>query len=223
LSTELAVNELFSGLPVNALATQEALQELIPPSTFLPYIQLLQPMSKGAETYRAGEFTFTSNGKTQSLTSEFLCIPIQWRPKAIYTATGQAIEVYHDPENPRFKQLREIAQNTKSGMSDARFGTEVLLWLPDMNDFGAFFLASTTLRNCAASIIKHMSPPSPILIQSNKIQKNKNTWYGVLVEESLTPVTNLPARNVLESTVKNFVENKGTEVKQVETTSDRER
>lgn len=229
MSTELALpSDLFADLPVAAGTSIEAIQEIAPASNFFSYLQLLQPLSKGVTEhgFKAGEFVYSAagSGKQTPIGSEFVALPVSWRQKAMMTAKNQNNEIYYDPNNPRFTEIRDIALNSK-GLSDCMFGPEFLFWIPELSDFVSFFLVSKTLRNSAPSLAKYMQPIKPVLIKSNKIQKEKNTWFGVLVEESLVQIENLPDRDNLVASVTKFTSDKGTEIKQiaVEGSSDRER
>ena len=82
------------------------------------------------------------------------------------------------------------------------YGTELLVWVPDIEAFGILFLNNATLRMITTDCIKLLRKAATFT--SKRIEKGEYIWYGATVAECTEEFV-LPAPDEVNAVLSRFL------------------
>jgi hypothetical protein len=169
VSTELAIQ---GELPVAKYATEENF-EVSTSAGYLPRVQMMDSNNKLVKQnkFPQGHFALIRDQSITDLTSEFNCIVIGWRPKAMQF--NPDVISYYDPNSEGFKKLAARAELPNSGCG---YGAEFLIYLPDYECFATYFLGNKTGRREAGNFKAFLK--KACTIKAKFIETKKFSWWG---------------------------------------------
>lgn len=197
MSTDLALlNDVGGALAPSKYADDQTFDVVAKQSVFLPRIQLY---GSNSMLVKRGKFAIGHYGLVQSkdnvvdLTSEFNCLVLAWRPKAL-RIDGDDTKAWYNPESGNFKSVVEEAN--KGGQTGNMFGPEFLVYVPDLSEFATFFFGNPTFRRASPQMKALLQKAATIA--SELIEKKKFSWHGPVITQCTAPLV-LPAKDSPES------------------------
>ena len=131
------------------------------------------------------------------------------RAKAL--RTGEKILQYFDPDSAEFKDIEAEAAIKDSG---CMYGPEFLIWIPAQQKFVTLFLCNPTGRRASKSFFKAMGKGA--ILGSILIDNGDYQWFGPTIEESSTPIEDIPDAETLTSAVEKFMNERPSAVKKAD-------
>ncbi len=192
--SELALLNDVGSLTAGKYADDKIFDTVAKRSVFLPRIQLY---GSNSNVVKRGKFPIGHYGLVRSkdnihdLGSEFDCIPLAWRPKAL-RIDGDDTKAWYNPESVAFK---DVVEESKVANSGNMFGPEFLVYIPG-GDFATFFFGNPTFRR-SAPLLKALLQKAAT-VGSELIERKKYTWHGPTVSQCSSPL-NLPEPGSEES------------------------
>lgn len=152
------------------------------------------------------------------LTTQFDCLAIAWRPKAMDVGGEQVISVYNHESN-EFKRIVEKSDIQNSG---CMFGPEFLIWLAAAKQYATFFLSSKSARREAPNMKVLIGRAATCKIKL--IKSRKFSWHSPVIVSCSTPF-DVPPTEEMKEQIEKFNNPSESEVETVDESekSDRER
>jgi len=195
---ELVKIEDLGDLPLNKY-DDEAFDATASATKFLPRLQLLtsnSAMCKSGE-FPTNHYALVRDQKHDDLGKNVDVLLVSWRPKALQTQ-DTIISVF-DPKDDEFQRIQERSLNVKD--SGCMFGPEFLVWIPQIGEFGTFFMGTKSARREAGAVKALLQKAATL--GSQKIETKKFTWFAPQVQACSTPFE-MPAKTDLVAAVEQF-------------------
>jgi hypothetical protein len=164
-------------------ATQKAMTEVSSVGDYLPRVQVMGSMSGPVKEgqFPMGHFALVRSKQNEDIGSEFNCLLLSWRPKAMQYSPD--VKSIYDPNSDAFKDIKSRSNVPNAGCG---YGPEYLMWLPDQQCLATFFFGNATGRNEAPSINAYLQQNGgtgictfkSILIKN---EKKRQSWHGAKV------------------------------------------
>jgi len=167
-------------------------------STGFKRIQLYGKSSNivGSGKFPMGHFGLVDGQEVMDLGSQFDCIVIAWRPKAM--RTGETIEILYDPTVPNFQKIVDESEIKDSG---CMFGIEYLLWLPE-HGYLPFFLNNKSSKYEAPAFKAMIGKAATV--KSILIETKRYTWHAPKIIKCTVPFTALPTEDEVRKEITSF-------------------
>lgn len=166
--------------------------------SFLPYINLLQAMSKlnapGEDHVDMGNFVLIEAQKPTDLGTEFDLVLLEKRYLAWKYGPECNIRCY-DPEDPIVEEIVERSALSKEQLraeNDSNlysWGVEYLIYIPSLQKFATFHASSKTLRISAAQDFHALVASRPLITWFSKWFDNPKSdfaWFNLQTKECNT-------------------------------------
>lgn len=179
---------------------------------FLPRVQVMGGNSGlvKQEKIPIGVYALVHNkDKFESLTKEFDCFVLAWRPKAMDTNGDQPLSVFNH-ESEQFKKIQEASGGQDSG---CMYGPEFLIYIKGANCFATFFFSSKSARRESPSMQGRLGKAATCKIKL--IEGRKYSWHSPVIVPCTTPF-DPPAPDELKEQVEKFNNPSESEVETVD-------
>ncbi len=126
--------------------------------------------------FAIGHYALTKSKIPQDIGSEFICLLLSWRPKAMIYKPN--VKAYYDPTTKAFRDTEKAA---KLPNSNRGFGPEFLMWLPDYEEVATFFMGNASGRMEGPNVVNCLDKGSRICKIGNILvtsKKNGNMWHA---------------------------------------------
>lgn len=152
-------------------------------ASFVPALRLYTMASKEVKGRKIAPDTYAipkKDGFQDILGTQVDVWPIDWKYTALDTkpASGR-IKPEHDPESAAYKALVKRSNEVNSGCIH---GPEILVYIPSVDKFATFHLASKSAQNLWADIQPKLAN-EPIRLGSKFIEGSEFSWTAPTVEE----------------------------------------
>jgi hypothetical protein len=149
---------------------------------WLPRFQLMTSNSTECKDgkFPINHFALVRDQKFTDLGDRVSGLIAAWRPKAL--EIDEEITTNYDPNSDEFKRISE--ESLKSD-SNAMYGPEFLLWLPEPLTFATFFMCTKSMRRTSGDVKALMNNGGTFT--PKKIVTKKYTWFSPVVEACTTP------------------------------------
>jgi hypothetical protein len=205
----------------------DAFDSVITAGDFFPRVQLMTGNSGLVQSGDAnvGEYVFiATKDDFQVLGKEIDVLVCSWRLKAMQVADETVISVYN-PSDPNFSRIR-----AQSGVKDSgcMCGVEFLLWIPQIETFATFYMASKSAQREAKKVRSFIdeenNAPGPATLKSTLVETKRYKWHAPIVTQCSTPFHNPTPEKFLKALekFKNPPKDSGVEIAEA-APSDRER
>ncbi len=144
----------------------------------------------------------------EDIGDDFDIIIIGGRAKAVQLS-DPPIQSF-DPDCALFKDI--VEESTKKD-SDAMFGPEFLVYIPDHQVFATFFLCNPTGRRFAPDMTARMNEGANLT--SRLIETKKYKWHGPVIKDCGAPLE-VPDLEVITEVATKFLKEKDSKVELVE-------
>ena len=203
--------ELAKILPENVTLVKEDIADIFDEyassGNYLPRIQLMTGNSGLVQSggMNVGEYAFiTSKDDFISLGKEVDVLVCSWRLKAMSLDNDSVVSSY-DPADPNFQKIRALSDVKDSG---CMCGVEFLLWVPEVNEFATYYMASKSSRSEAKKLRSFIDEknnvPGPATLKSRLAGNKKYKWHTPVITSCSTPFTN-PDPNKFLKTIEKFL------------------
>ena len=145
-------------------------------SDYLPYVRLYGGSSDEVKrgNFPVGHFGVTKGKTTIDLGTSFICALLAWRPKAMYFKPKPL--AFFDAQS---KEFADIISKADVKNANCGFGPELLMYLPEVNEFATYFLGNKTGRNESGSMIALIeNGTNKAVIESHLIESSEYVWHG---------------------------------------------
>lgn len=239
MSTELALNKLFSGGAVVDRSDEE-MQELERMSQGTDFLSRIQLYSKGPNIDKkligVGCFGIPiSKTEIFDLTVAIDVLVIERRPKAMDMSDTDNLIITYDSKSKEFCRIEERSKVQNSGCC---FGPSYLVFERTTGKFYEFFCGSKSARIESSNINKYLpvTPgmikaevtketkvrgPKPCTLRSELVDNGTWTWFIPKPEDCLTPFDKLPTLDELNKEITRFLKPDESEVETVDETEDK--
>jgi len=183
----------------------EARELLTGGGNFLPRIQLMGKNSGPVEEGKveAGNFVIVNDSEVVDLTSEFDCIPLCVRPKAM-RIEDSGIQVTWDRNGELFKDIQALAAVKVTRIGNL-YGLEFLIWVPNQG-FATYFAGNPTARRAAGSLVGLTEKRAATCFKSNLIERGIFRWYGPSHTGAATIITDMPTQEQAQERVNRYMD-----------------
>ena len=149
-----------------------------------------------------------SREDVEDIGDDFDVIVLAGRAKAVQLS-DPPIQSF-DPECALFKDLQE--ESTKKD-SEAMYGPEFLVYIPDLQVYATFFLCNPTGRRCAPDVSARMN--SGANFGSRLIETKKYKWHGPVIKDCGAPLE-VPELDMITEVATKFLNEKDSKVEVAE-------
>ena len=186
---------------------------------YLPRLKLCQSNAQevnAGKVDRGGNYCIIySKDQIEDLGNEVELVVASVRTKAL-DCSGDDILQYFDKDSPEFLA---IVEKSKVKDSECMYGPEYLVWVIGQESFATLFLSSVTARRVATDIHKELGQAA--MAKSKLIEGKKHTWWGPIFKPHTATTPNLPDPEEIEKKIKQFKEEKPSEIEVAPESSDR--
>lgn len=185
-SPEDAMNSLMA-MPEAKYADDAAFNQ-VSSAGYLPRLMLMNAMSKLVQTNaaRAGTYVIQQNSTSgEDLTNEVNVMPVKWRPKAMDLSNEKKIISAYNHKSDLFRQISGRAETPNS---NCLYGPEFLIWIPSINRWATYYMASKTARRAAAEFKNRLDNKQNVTLKSTFIRSGSNSWWGPVVVTCSMPL-----------------------------------
>lgn len=173
-------NELVpaTALVQSKFADDASFKEVSTTSSFLPRIKHMQASADEVKDPRIKAqmshfYLIPQKDVYIDLTSEFICLPLSWRPKAMDMSDAKKIISVYNNKSAEFNRIKDRSEVKES---KCVYGPEYLLWLPGEKSFATFFFSSKTARREAPNLKALLGKGATV--KSKYIKTPNYSWYG---------------------------------------------
>lgn len=204
--------ELSKDFTSQIVAMNQGNQEIAALATSAGWLKQLRFNSSNSEDVKAGKvdgntFSLVDGERVTNLGKRVDCLLLAYRPFAMDNS-GEEVVVTHSmnlDENGHpsglFADIKERAD--RLGMdSKCMYGPELLLWIPEVEQFAVLWCMSKTSRNEAVKMISDYMGKAMTLVGS--FFKNSKYSWTAPVAEPCTTAFDLPDMSVIQKQVEAF-------------------
>lgn len=182
-----------SEFQVPAHVDKKAFAEVAGGGDYFPRIQLMGNQSKLVqdEKMKKGEYALIERKDSfLNLGDSVDCLVIAWLPKAL-EISGEEIKAVYDHTDSEFQRIKKASATPNSG---CMFGPEFLLYIPSVQKYATFHMASASARNEAGNLVDLIGQAATI--SSRKASNKKFQWMVPVV----VPCSSIQAGDVPDLT-----------------------
>ena len=189
MTDDLAV-QMPEGMSLVKGGMADVFDDYVTTSEYIPRIQLMTGNSGLVQQGNAqvGEYVFiNTKDDFTPLGKEVDILVCSWRLKAMQVGDGSVVSVF-DPADPNFGKIRAQASVKDSG---CMCGVEFLLWIPAVNAFATFYMASKSAQREAKKVRSFIdeenNAPGPATLKAAFIETKRFKWHAPVVTTCSTP------------------------------------
>jgi len=186
----------------------KAFDDLVVSNSYQTRVQLYGGNSKDVKKNLIGIGRFgipRSKENIDDLGTEFNCIPLDFRYKALDTSGDDVVQTF-DVDSKEFQEIKEKSFEKDSG---CMFGVEFLLWMPEQSEFVTLYLSSKSSRPEAKPLRNLKGKAAHI--KSDLAETKKYSWHVPVVSTSDVAISNLPSTEDVEKELARFRDTKSDE------------
>lgn len=188
VATQADILAAMAETGVSKYADDAAFNEVATTSGFLPRLSLMNSTSEQVkmDKMKQGYYALVKSADDCiDMTKEVNCIPFAWRPKALNMKNKKKVIAAY---NPKSKLFEEIAAMSQTSGSNCMYGPEYLIYIPHIQTWATFHMASKTARRTAGEVKERLEKREAMTLKSTFIKQDANSWWGPLVTTCSAPL-----------------------------------
>lgn len=134
---------------------------------------------------------------------------LNWLPKALEIGKDNKITSNFDPKSAEFKRIMALSGIKDSG---AMYGPAYLVYIPSIQKFAEYFMASKTARKSSKDMQAALG--KNVTLTSLLIDNGQYSWFGPVITQTASPIQ-LPQNEDLLAANDKFLNQKKSIVEQV--------